>query len=262
MAQENNAQEILNSLAQLESSLKQIESARQQVEEVVKSATAINGSLENYTRSLNALTDAVKEFIATAQECKKSDVENTNLRLGELCDKLENKIDKLGQPSSQQFVPAQQPNNEHSLTDIVAVGEMLLPIKAQLDDINSKLEHLPHAASNDNATRLLIEANTKIESVDSKLKEITLTTASQNASKPLNTEDAAISSDALKEFEERLNLISKDVMVMRNSTHSILKNMETQLIDRSSKEGRMSLIIAIGALVVAIAILLKLYGAI
>ena len=49
---------------------------------------------------------------------------------------------------------------------------------------------------------------------------------------------------------------------MRNSTHSILKNMETQLIDRSSKEGRMSLIIAIGALVVAIAILLKLYGAI
>ena len=175
---------------------------------------------------------------------------------------LKNKIDKLGQPSSQQFVPAQQPNNEHSLTDIVAVGEMLLPIKAQLDDINSKLEHLPHAASNDNATRLLIEANTKIESVDSKLKEITLTTASQSASKPLNTEGTTISSDALKEFEERLNLISKDVMVMRNSTHSILKNMETQLIDRSSKEGRMSLIIAIGALVVAIAILLKLYGAI
>ena len=50
MAQENNAQEILNSLAQLESSLKQIESARQQVEEVVKSATAINGTHENYTR--------------------------------------------------------------------------------------------------------------------------------------------------------------------------------------------------------------------
>ncbi len=81
---------------------------------------------------------------------------------------------------------------------------------------------------------------------------------------PVDIDNAATATvqSALLEFENKMNLIAKDVMVMRNSTHSILKNMETQLIDRSSKESRASLIIAIGALAALVIVLLKLYGAI
>ena len=87
------------------------------------------------------------------------------------------------------------------------------------------------------------------------------TTSSNNALVESGNVVATVRQE-LAEFEDKLNLIAKDVMVMRNSTHSILKNMETQLIDRSSKESRASLIIAIGALVAFVIVLLKIYGAI
>lgn len=274
MATENNIQEITKSLSRLEASLEQIDSARKQVEEVVAAASNINSALSNYAQSINSLTDAVKEFTATAQESQKAIADETGNRLQSLADKIDAKINELkflpDQPANAENLPQAESIDNTAIATIITGQAELKTLIESLG--NPKEGHTGTTAADimsleRNITAAFAGTNAAIEDLKAEVGKI----KERNAAPQVNTNPASVAIDntaattvqaALHEFEDRLNLIAKDVMVMRNSTHSILKNMETQLIDRSSKESRASLIIAIGALAALVIVLLKLYGAI
>ena len=285
MAPENNVQEILKSLTKLETSLEQLDSARKQVEDVVEVAARVNNSLGEYAQSLNSVTDAVKDFTSAAHQAHQALAEETYGRLQQISDKIDAAIDTL-KPAPQNVednVTAHAPIASET-AGIVAEQLAILPeLKENIDKLLRDIEGIKTAPSSSTAAAnnsgtgeesfiAQFEAiNSKVEMVSAQIDNIAMRLSSVQASAPATTSNNALVESGnvvaavrqeLAEFEDKLNLIAKDVMVMRNSTHSILKNMETQLIDRSSKESRASLIIAIGALVAFVIVLLKIYGAI
>ena len=290
MAPENNVQEILKSLTKLETSLEQLDSARKQVEDVVDAAARINSSLGEYVQSLNAVTDAVKDFASTANEAHKKLAEETCDRMQQLSGKLDAAIDtfkqlapsneKNAEPTATAYEQSAAPDVAKELNDIVAERLAILPeFKDSIDKLRNSIEGINNIAPNqpdgsgtdyNDIISQLSAISGKMEMVSTQINNMAMRLPSSHATAPSadnrNTQhysdEAAAVRQELSEFEEKLNLIAKDVMVMRNSTHSILKNMETQLIDRSSKEGRASLIIATGALVAFVVVLLRLFGAI
>lgn len=273
MATENNIQEITKSLSRFEASLEQIDSARKQVEEVVAAASNINSALSNYAQSINLLTVAVKEFTVTAQESQKAIADETGNRLQQIADKLDEKIRSLEllpqQPTDTASTAKGCADNDADITTII-VGQSEL--KAKIDALSAALGYQGEQTRDTTLLERSIaaafaEINVEIKALKNEItnfKENNATLQASAVTPPVDIDNAATATvqSALLEFENKMNLIAKDVMVMRNSTHSILKNMETQLIDRSSKEGRASLIIATGALVAVVVVLLKLYGAI
>ena len=285
MAPENNVQEILKSLTKLETSLEQLDSARKQVEDVVEVAARVNNSLGEYAQSLNSVTDAVKDFTAAAHQAHQALAEETYGRLQQISDKIDAAIDTL-KPAPQNVednVTAHAPIASETAGMVAEQLAILPELKENIDKLLRDIEGITApssstAAANNSGTGeesfiAQFEAiNSKVEMVSAQIDSIAMRLSSVQASAPATTSSnnalvesgnvVAVVRQELAEFEDKLNLIAKDVMVMRNSTHSILKNMETQLIDRSSKESRASLIIAIGALVAFVIVLLKIYGAI
>lgn len=285
MAPENNVQEILKSLTKLETSLEQLDSARKQVEDVVEVAARVNNSLGEYAQSLNSVTDAVKGFTAAAHQAHQALAEETYGRLQQISDKIDAAIDTL-KPAPQNVednVTAHAPIASETAGMVAEQLAILPELKENIDKLLRDIEGIKTAPSSSTAAAnnsgtgeesfiAQFEAiNSKVEMVSAQIDSIAMRLSSVQASAPATTSNNALVESGnvvaavrqeLAEFEDKLNLIAKDVMVMRNSTHSILKNMETQLIDRSSKESRASLIIAIGALVAFVIVLLKIYGAI
>ena len=286
MAPENNVQEILKSLTKLETSLEQLDSARKQVEDVVEVAARVNNSLGEYAQSLNSVTDAVKGFTAAAHQAHQALAEETYGRLQQISDKIDAAIDTL-KPAPQNVednVTAHAPIASETAGMVAEQLAILPELKENIDKLLRDIEGIKTAPSSSTAAAnnsgtdeesfiAQFEAiNSKVEMVSAQIDSIAMrlssvqtpasTTTSNNNSLVESGNVVAAVRQELAEFEDKLNLIAKDVMVMRNSTHSILKNMETQLIDRSSKESRASLIIAIGALVAFVIVLLKIYGAI
>lgn len=285
MAPENNVQEILKSLTKLETSLEQLDSARKQVEDVVEVAARVNNSLGEYAQSLNSVTDAVKGFTAAAHQAHQALAEETYGRLQQISDKIDAAIDTL-KPAPQNVednVTAHAPIASETAGMVAEQLAILPELKENIDKLLRYIEGIKTAPSSSTAAAnnsgtgeesfiAQFEAiNSKVEMVSAQIDSIAMRLSSVQASAPATTSNNALVESGnvvaavrqeLAEFEDKLNLIAKDVMVMRNSTHSILKNMETQLIDRSSKESRASLIIAIGALVAFVIVLLKIYGAI
>ena len=198
--------------------------------------------------------------------------DETGNRLQSLADKIDAKINELkflpDQPANAENLPQAESIDNTAIATIITGQAELKTLIESLG--NPKEGHTGTTAADimsleRNITAAFAGTNAAIEDLKAEVGKI----KERNAAPQINTNPASVAIDntaattvqaALHEFEDRLNLIAKDVMVMRNSTHSILKNMETQLIDRSSKESRASLIIAIGARAALVIVLLKLYG--
>ena len=221
------------------------------------------------------LPDAEFKFYitATAQESQKAIADETGNRLQQIADKLDEKIGSLEllpqHPTDTASTAKGCADNDADITTIIA-GQSEL--KAKIDALSAALGYQGEQTRDTTLLERSIaeafaEINVEIKALKNEItnfKENNATLQANAVTPPVDIDNAATATvqSALLEFENKMNLIAKDVMVMRNSTHSILKNMETQLIDRSSKEGRASLIIATGALVAVVVVLLKLYGTI